>query len=108
MQNYVVYDSTDLKEDLIQAGILESDFHQDWRTIFPYVDYRSNPNDRRGWGRWLGIQEWIKQNGECQWICFDDRHWTDDPRLVLVDFNDGITRKNFEQAKYLLGSNSRS
>jgi hypothetical protein len=36
------------------------------------------------------FQEWIDDNGECDWICFDDEVFTDDPRLFVIDFDRGI------------------
>jgi hypothetical protein len=98
MQNYIDYADGDLKDDLVQAGLKVEYFHSVWRTAFPRVDYSVDPNPRRGWGRWLGIRKWMDENGEADWICFDDRHWSDDSRLILVDFHDGITEDNYQYA----------
>jgi len=98
MQNYLCPLGRDLRTDLIKWGLNSIHFHTDWRTCFPRVDYRARPNPQRGWGRWLGILDWMEHNGEVDWICFDDRNWTADPRLILVDFETGITDFDLEQA----------
>ncbi len=98
MQNYLIPRGSNLQQDLIRWGLKAKHFHTDWRTIFPYVDYAANPNPRKGWGRWLGIQDWQEQNGEANWVCFDDRIFTDDPRLIPVAFKTGVTKRQVEGA----------
>ena len=98
MQNYLSPQGRDLRTDLIKWGLNSIHFHTDWRTIFPRVNYLANPSPQRGWGRWLGILDWMEHNGEVDWICFDDRNWTSDPRLILIDFETGITDFDLETA----------
>jgi hypothetical protein len=98
MHNFDLMSNRSLRDDLVAWGVDPRYIHANWRTSFPMVNYASNPNPRRGWGRWLGISKWIEHNGECDWVCFDDRSWTDDPRLVLVDFEHGITDANVAEA----------
>jgi len=99
MQNYIDYDRHSLRDDLITAGLNSKHFHTVWRTDFPNVNYTADPSPIRGWGRWLGIKQWQQQNGEANWICFDDRIWTDDPRLIAVDFHHGITAELAAQGR---------
>jgi hypothetical protein len=103
MQNHVEIKNHSLQDDLVNWGVKRENFHSVWRTVFPDVDYAADPNPRRGWGRWLGIKHWQKQNGTVNWICYDDRHWTDDPRLILIDFEKGITQSDYERGLDLLG-----
>jgi HAD domain in Swiss Army Knife RNA repair proteins len=84
-----------LKADLIREGIKEEYFHENWQTIFPHgirvVD--TTLNDRMA-----GIQQWMIENGEVDWLCFDDSYFTKDERLILVDFDAGIGGKEFDKA----------
>lgn len=102
MQNYIEIKLSDLRNDLINWGVEPKHFHRDWRTVFPDVDYTADPNPRRGWGRWLGIKDWQERNGVVDWICYDDRHWTDDERLILIDFEQGITHSDYERGLSML------
>jgi hypothetical protein len=44
------------------------------------------------------IKKWLLENGGPDWIAFDDESFTDDPRLILVDRDAGITLINMWQA----------
>ena len=86
----------DLKQDLIRHGIPRDSFHENWRTKFPnptvikMSDHRSN--------RIIAIEEWIRENGETDWVGFDDEPYTTDSRLVHIDFDVGIDRDAFVKA----------
>lgn len=86
-----------LQNDLIKFGIDKEIFHKDWRTKFPNPPGSkfSSSSDHR---RMLAINEWMERNGEADWICFDDDAFTDDPRLVVVDFETGIDYFAFRDA----------
>lgn len=77
-----------LKQDLVKWGIPETNFHETWRTSYPWPKDRIGATNRSR--RMWGIQEWIDEHGECDWICFDDEVFTDDPRLFVIDFDRGI------------------
>jgi 5'(3')-deoxyribonucleotidase len=103
MHNYYVVEDRTIRDDLLEWGIPKHHFHPTWRTIFPHIDYSRINNTRRGIGRQVAIDTWMIENGECTWVCFDDRHFTDDPRLLLVDPAKGITQKLFDRAFKMLG-----
>ena len=52
-------------------------------------------NSKKGKSRPKFSDEWMRRNGEVDWIGFDDSKYTDSDRLYLVDFNEGITYKHF-------------
>ena len=83
----------DLRGDLIHWGLKEEYFHQNWRTRYA-IDV---------FDRYNAIWDWMDKNGDHDWVCFDDYFFKDDPRLVVVDMNDGITYNNFETAAKLFG-----
>jgi HAD domain in Swiss Army Knife RNA repair proteins len=83
----------DLKGDLINWGLKKEYFHEDWRT-----KYATTLFDRH-----VAIQHWLDKNGDHDWVCFDDYFFKDDPRLVLVDMNDGITYNDFKKAAEIFG-----
>jgi len=90
-----------LKDDLLFHGLKERYFHQNWHTEFPFV---SSPWDYENFDhtRLIAINKWLKENGDHQWVCFDDIKFTDDERLIVVDFDDGITKASVNQAIKLL------
>lgn len=98
MHNHLDIKGRSLRQDLITWGMGASNFHEDWRTSFPNVNYKENPSPVRGWGRWLGILDWQKRNGEANWVCFDDRIFTKDPRLVRIEFYEGINNQSVGRA----------
>lgn len=88
----------DLRDDLVNAGIPLNAFHDIWRTEFGHNLF----NKWRGDGlhpRLRAINEWLALwGGETpQWVGFDDDDYND-PHLVLVNFDDGITYQNFSDA----------
>lgn len=84
-----------LKTDLIREGINEEYFHEHWHTIFPH-GIRSV--DEKITDRMAGIQQWMIDHGEVDWLCFDDADFTNDERLIRVDFDYGIGAKEFDKA----------
>lgn len=94
--NNLVIESTgaDLRADLIRAGIPEASFHEDWRTKYPFVGRLTEDDSNR----MVAIREWMQRNGEADWIAFDDVKFTTDNRLILVDFDSGITTREFNKA----------
>jgi hypothetical protein len=40
--------------------------------------------------RWLAIQMWESDNGKADWVALDDAPFTQDERLILIDFNVGV------------------
>jgi hypothetical protein len=40
----------------------------------------------------------MEENGESDWICFDDANFIDDQRLILVSFDLGITYREYKKA----------
>jgi hypothetical protein len=103
MHNAVDLNGNTIKNDLIKWGISENLFHKNWKTIYPFVDYSKLPSSKRGIGRLVAINDWIEKNGSYDWICFDDRNFTDDPRLVLINEKIGIGEVEIKKAlKFLL------
>jgi len=90
MHNYHLPYGKTLKEDLIHWGIDPTHFHNDWRTIFPNIDYTDVTSTVRGIGRLIAINQWIADNGECDWVCFDDRKFTESKRLVYIEDGEGL------------------
>lgn len=102
MHNEKIINGRTIKDDLIKWGVPENKFHNSWRTIFPKVDY-TGASSRRGIGRLIGINHWLETNGpDHKWVCFDDRNFTDDKRLVLINFNKGVGKEEFEKGLKLL------
>jgi hypothetical protein len=73
--------------------------HEDCRTIFCLDDYMG-PNPRL-----RAIEEWASRYNlkETDWIVFDDEPNIHPRRQVKIDFDVGMTMKNFQQAAELLG-----
>ena len=94
MHNYHEPCGRTLKEDLIHWGLDENHFHDSWRTIFPDIDYTDVNSNVRGIGRLIAINQWIADNGPCDWVCFDDRKFTDSKQLVHIEYGDGIQEED--------------
>lgn len=82
--------------DLTKAGIEE---HR-WHETVPMTNY---PNKLSGGSRWEAIQDWQERCGEVNWVAFDDDNFTRDERLVLIDFDVGVTLQHYNQAAKLWG-----
>lgn len=106
MQNYYDLGNDSLQDDLVSWGIPLDLFHVEWRTIFPKVDYKKVNSNVRGAGRLYAIQQWLDSNPGYNWICFDDRKFTDDARLIHIQREDGIDSGYYDQAKEILTSDS--
>jgi hypothetical protein len=89
----------DLKTDLIRWGVKDHLFHEDWRTKFPECGKFSGGE----MNRLLAIEEWLAKNGDADWCCFDDAKFTEDKRLILIDFDHGITRDSIMRACGVFG-----
>ena len=83
----------DLKTDLISHGLQPEFFHENWHTNFAIQDWDKGISDRM-----LAINHWISQNGESDWVCFDDIQFTQDKRLILIDFHLGIDYNSYKSA----------
>lgn len=106
MHNYYDVGNDSLQDDLVYWGIPLDLFHFQWRTIFPDVDYKKINSKVRGIGRLYAIQQWLDVNTGHDWICFDDRKFTDDPRLIHIQRENGIDSGYYNQAKEILTFNS--
>lgn len=86
--NFFSDEPTSLKDDLMSAGIPQDMFHHEWRTKFPVIC-----------NRMIAIQDWLENNDlHADWIAFDDEKFTDNERLIHVDFSSGITIDHFNKA----------
>ena len=91
-----------LKTDLIRWGVKEHFFHEDWRTEYPYPEH----DPEHGYydlPRLTAINQWLAKNGDHEWVVFDDAKFTEDKRLVLIDFDHGITRDSIMRACEIFG-----
>jgi hypothetical protein len=102
MHNYYQLGDDTLQDDLVSWGIPVDLFHSDWRTIFPKVNYKEIKSTVRGIGRLYAIEQWIKEHPGYNWICFDDRKFTEDPRLIHISRENGIDQGYYEQARKIL------
>ena len=98
MNTYHNSDGLRLKDDLKVNGMDPSLFHPDWQTKYPHglmCDEMAT--------RLAAINEWQSRNGDVNWLCFDDSNFTSDSRLILVDFDAGITTKEYMKARKAWG-----
>ncbi len=99
MHNYTPVMRYDLVDDLISWGLDEKFIHDDWRTIFPHVDYTKVNSPVRGIGRLVAINDWIdKRNRDVSWVCFDDRKFTQMANLIHIEDGLGIRERHFDSA----------
>ena len=101
--NYHIVNGNTIKDDLIKWGIDSANFHEKWRTIFPYIDYTKVKSNIRGIGRFIAIDKWQADNEHCNWVCFDDRKFTISFRLIHISDGNGITKENIDTAIEILG-----
>ena len=92
----------DLKTDLIRWGVKDHLFHEDWRTDYPYPE-RFSSGGYADFPRQTAIHTWLEKNGDHDWVCFDDAKFTEDKRLILIDFDHGITRDSIMRACGIFG-----
>lgn len=91
------YDS-DLRTDMVKWGVPEELFHKDWRTTYPWPP-ESKFSEASESRRQRAINLWIEKNGIVDWIALDDEYFTEDPRLILVDFDRGIDYDIYRKVK---------
>lgn len=79
-----------LKDDLIRFGMDPDIFHTDWCTDYP---------ERWSGGSRMGcIEKWLDEHKEIKdWIAFDDAKFTYSKRLIVIDFDDGITYSKYSK-----------
>jgi hypothetical protein len=93
-----------VKDDLVRAGIPEELFHESWQT-----NYGIDEN----LGRYDAIKLWQTHRRienfdiDIVWVCFDDAEFLkkdhyDRHRLILIDFNHGITPNIINSAEKVL------
>lgn len=85
-----------LRDDLIYWKVPAELFHEDWKTSYPYPP-ESKFSEASESRRLRAIDLWQKQNGEADWIAFDDENFGHE-RLMLVDFDRGIDYDLFRRA----------
>lgn len=85
----------DLKADLIDWGVPEKLFHEDWRTDFHHYPFQNR-------GRRTYLEQWLTEHDYSidsdDWICFDDIDFTSRKNLILIDDRCGITYKDYVNA----------
>jgi hypothetical protein len=83
-------------EDLEREGLRH--FHDSVPTTrYPSKGHSSN-------ARWYAVQKWIEKSGEeINWIAIDDDPFTQNKRLIVVDFDIGITWKEYTKAAEIWG-----
>jgi hypothetical protein len=84
-----------LREDLIRWNLKPLHFHDNWRTTFGLEWVGGNERMR-------AINTWLKNNGEHDWVCFDDVRFIEGGRLVHISFDDGITHQDMVAAFEIL------
>lgn len=84
-----------LKDSFIENGILETNFHQDWKTTFS-ISCDSKYN---------AIQYWLNKNHmeNERWIAFDDMQFTKSHNLILIDPDDGLLLHHAKKALIKFG-----
>jgi hypothetical protein len=102
MHNYIDFFDGDLKSDLVSFGITKEYFHENWRTVFPYIDYSQINSSVRGIGRLYAIYDWLSKNDADNWVCFDDRNFTNLPNLILINDGMGVKKEHYDAALQLL------
>lgn len=102
MHNYEDWMGGDLRDDLVSWGLDEQFVHDDWRTIFPMIDYSKIKSPVRGIGRLVAIENWINQHGESSWVCFDDRKFSELANLIHIEDGLGIKAHHFNNALDIL------
>jgi hypothetical protein len=102
----VVQSHNNLMQDLIQHGVKKEYFHEKWVSKYPYISSKMDYDNHNysDLNRLVAINDWIKENGECDWVCFDDIKFTDLENLIVVDFEHGITFDNANKAYKMLNS----
>lgn len=101
--NYHSFGDCELADDLISWGLEEKFLHTRWRTIFPHIDYEKVKSPIRGIGRLIAIRQWIREhNKPVNWVCFDDRKFTDKKNLIHIEDGLGIREHHVAKAINIL------
>jgi hypothetical protein len=100
--NYQDFMDGTLKDDLVKWGLNSNFVHDSWRTIFPAIDYTVVNSNVRGIGRLIAIEKYIEDKKVDNWVCFDDRKFTEMPNLIHIEDGRGIKEHHFEKAIDLL------
>lgn len=96
----------ELRTSMIAQDFRKEYFHETPHTRFPFT---SPDNPYNVWPntddhpRMEAIKYWIKANGEVDWIALDDVEFTDNERLVLVNYDIGLTLKEYNQVGEIWG-----
>lgn len=86
-----------IRDDLVNAGIPKESFHEAYKTAYGMPMYADV-------SRHQAIKMWLEANApEAKWVCFDDCEFlpkghVDRDRLILIDFNNGITPRDVVRA----------
>jgi len=72
--------------DMVREGIKVEYLHEK----APMTQY---PNT----SRWMAIEMWQFDNGMADWVALDDAEFTQDERLIWVDFNVGVHPGHYNQ-----------
>lgn len=101
--NYYEIAGRTLQHDLISWGVPANLFHDDWRTSLTEVPYRVSRTDaERCADRMNAINQWISEHPQYDWICFDDRKFTDNHRLIHIQRSAGVDDMYYEQAESVI------
>lgn len=78
-----------IRDDAIANGVLERHIHEEWKTEYPNTH-----------NRYDAICNWIRKNGEADWIAIDDADFTDraGARQILIDPHQGFNIPAFNVA----------
>jgi hypothetical protein len=92
------------KNPSVHEGLVEHGLNKDFLFSFNSSSGKTGfPVDSLTPNRMNSISIWIEDFGPCDWLCFDDSNFTEDKRLILVDFDLGITYKEYRKASNLWG-----
>lgn len=105
--NNEIIENRTVKDDLILWGLSENCFHENWKTEYPYPkNHRLGDSSENR--KMLAILNWLEQNGDSEWVCFDDTDIkivpvTEHFRHIKIDFNLGIDYTAFRKASKVFG-----
>ncbi len=95
----IVLNSTHSRE----ANIAIEDLKREGLERFHDIATTNYPNKMSGGDRMAAIEDWQERCGGVDWIAFDDSNFTENERLVLIDFDVGITLKHYNKAAEMWG-----
>lgn len=92
-------DMRTIRTDMIRWGLNPNFIHTDWCTDYPQrYDGRLRPIQR-----WIDKQIAKNPDVDYDWVCFDDEKFTDDKRLIVIDFDKGIDYTAYRKAAKVWG-----